>query len=204
MRELKIEDFCRKDHKKAIRFAITGMQFNWFFEKRWMIRLYGRYFWYQELSKATEVHAAYYGGELAGVLLAQMRDGTPKYRTWGMRLYMRLYAFFCRMIEGGDNLYEQANGEMLAAYTLHTVPDGEILFLAADPTTARRGIGSLLLREFEKGKQGKTVFLYTDNGCTYRFYEHRGFSRIDERDVKITTGETKRLLRCFLYAKTIE
>ena len=180
------------------------MQFNWFFETRWMIRLYGRYFWYQELSKATEIHSAYYGGELAGVLLAKMEGEIPKYRTRGMALYMRLYKLFCRMVRGGDDLYEEANGEMLTAYTRHTMPDGEILFLAADPSVAQRGIGSLLLREFEKGKQGKTVFLYTDNGCSYRFYEHRGFSRIDERDVMIDIGEEPRLLRCFLYAKTIE
>lgn len=204
MRELQIEEFCRKDHKKAIRFAITGMQFNWFFEKRWMIRLYGRYFWYQELSKATEIHAAYYGGELAGVLLAKMQGEAPKYRTRTMALYMRLYALFCRLTEGGDELYQDANNDMFAAFSQHTVPDGEILFLAADPAVAQKGIGSMLLREFEKGKQGKTVFLYTDNGCTYRFYEHRGFFRIDERDVEITAGETKRLLRCFLYAKTIQ
>lgn len=204
MRELKIEEFSRKDHKKAIRFAITGMQFNWFFEKQWMIRLYGRYFWYQELSKATEMHAVYYGDELAGVLLAQMEGETPGYRTPGMAFYMRLYEFFCRMVKGGDDLYEKANGEMLEAFKAHCVPDGEILFLAANPTVPGRGIGSLLLREFEKGKKGKTVFLYTDNGCTYHFYEHRGFKRMDERDVSIVTREEKRLLRCFLYAKEIQ
>lgn len=203
MRELKIEEFCRKDHKKAIRFAITGMQFNWFFEKRWMIRLYGRYFWYQELSKATELHAAYYGDELAGLLLAQMRGESPKYRTAGMALYMRLYKLLCRMVKGGDDLYEAANNEMLAAYETHTLPDGEILFLAANPTVPGRGIGTLLLREFEKDKKGKTVFLYTDNGCTYHFYEHRGFKRMDERDILIETREEKRLLRCFLYEKEI-
>ncbi len=53
-------------------------------------------------------------------------------------------------------------------------PDGEILFLAADPECGVKGIGTALLKALEEKEKGKTMYLFTDDGCTYQFYEHRG------------------------------
>ena len=79
-----------------------------------------------------------------------------------------------------------ANKEMLELYTLKYSPDGEIRFLAADPDAKVRGIGTMLLNELEQREKGKEIYLFTDNQCTYQFYEHRGFERINEKDIAVS------------------
>lgn len=44
---------------------------------------------------------------------------------------------------------------MLAAYLKKHSPDGEIIFLAANPDLKIKGIGTKLLTEFEKREKGK-------------------------------------------------
>ena len=75
--DIEIRDLQKKDYKKAIQFAIDGMHFNWYMDSSFLLHLYGRYFWYLEVSRATQVIAAYSCDELAGVLLADMK-GVPK------------------------------------------------------------------------------------------------------------------------------
>lgn len=47
-------------------------------------------------------------------------------------------------------VYDEANRDMLAQYLKHNTPQGEILFLAADPESKTKGIGSRLLQELER------------------------------------------------------
>ncbi len=68
-------------------------------------------------------------------------------------------------------------------------PDGEIIFFAADPDCKIKGIGTALLSAFEKDESGKLIYLYTDNACTYQFFEHRGFERSEERQVVLDCFE---------------
>ena len=84
----------------------------------------------------------------------------------------------------------------------HT-PDGEIIFLAADPDCGIKGIGTALLNALEKKEKGKTVYLYTDNACTYQFYEHRGFERVGEKEIVLEMPKGKVPLKCFIYSKKI-
>ena len=81
-------------------------------------------------------------------------------------------------------------------------PDGEINFLAADPEAAERGIGTALLHELERREKGKTIYLYTDNNCTWQFYEHRGFKRVGEKQVALDFDDMGEVpLSCYLYSK---
>ena len=57
------------------------MHFEWYLDNPFLLQLYGRYFWYLELSRATQVIAAYAGEELAGVLLAELEGEPKKYRS---------------------------------------------------------------------------------------------------------------------------
>lgn len=92
---------------------------------------------------------------------------------------------------------------MFENYCRQSEPDGEILFLAANPDIGVKGIGSFLLKELEKREPGKKIYLYTDNACTYPFYEHRGFERSEEKDIVLDMGKKKVDLRCFLYSKIL-
>lgn len=82
-------------------------------------------------------------------------------------------------------------------------PDGEIIFLAADPDCKVKGIGTALLNALEQKEKGKLLYLYTDDGCTYQFYEHRGFERVEEKEIVLEMPKGKVPLKCFVYSKRI-
>ncbi|HFN1521917.1 TPA: GNAT family N-acetyltransferase, partial [Enterococcus faecium] len=45
----------KKDYKKAIYFAVEGMNFERYMENELLLNLYGRYFLYMELNRATQI-----------------------------------------------------------------------------------------------------------------------------------------------------
>lgn len=199
---LEIRNLRKEDYKKAIHFAITGMHFNWYMESRFLLNLYGRYFWYLEMTRATQVIAAYADDELAGVLLAEINGENRKYRSFWKSFYAKAFDILQNIFaRGGVDVYDEANREMFLQYCKSNKPDGEIIFLAANPEIKIKGIGSLLLDEFERREKGKKIYLFTDNACTYQFYEHRGFERVGQRDVVLNIGKRKVDLQCLLYSK---
>lgn len=82
-------------------------------------------------------------------------------------------------------------------------PSAEILFLTANPKGRVRGVGTALLNQFERAAAGRLAYLYTDTGCTYPFYERRGFVREGEKDIEVKHGKSSFTLTCFLYAKQL-
>lgn len=202
--QIQIKELKKQDYGKAIQFAIKGMHFNWYLDNKILLNLYGRYFWYLEICRATQVIAAYAGNELAGVLLAEIKDEEKKYHFFWKNLYVRIFDFLQNtFFKGGAGAYDNTNKEMFLQYSKHNFPDGEIIFLAANPEIKAKGIGSLLLKELEFREQGKELYLYTDNACTFQFYEHRGFKRSCEKDISLVIGSKTVPLKCFLYSKTL-
>lgn len=59
-----------------------------------------------------------------------------------------------------------------------------------------KGIGTALLSALKKEEHGKLIYLYTDNVCTYQFYEHRGFIRVGEKQVELNLKKKKVPLTC--------
>ena len=103
---------------------------------------------------------------------------------------------------GGVLPYNDANKEMFANYTKKYSPDGEIRFLAANPDSKTKGVGTFLLNELAKREQGKEIYLFTDTNCTYQFYEKRGFERIGEKEIVLElSGDVD--LKCLLYRKQL-
>ncbi len=200
-----IRKLRKKDYHQVINFAIVGMHFQWYLDNPVLLRIYGRYFWYSELIRATQVIAAYEGDQLAGVLLARMKgDRRIKGMLWE-KFYVKAFDVFQYTFDkGGAGVYAKTNRHMFSQYVReYGFPDGEILFFTANPRIKTKGIGSRILREFESKEIGKRVYLYTDTGCTYQFYEHRGFTRACERDVVLDMGKKKVPLKCLLYSKKI-
>ncbi len=193
MTDISIRHLNRADHRRAVDFAIEGMHLGWYVNNPWLLRLYGRYFWNLELAAATEIYAAYADGRFIGVLLARMEGQRRAYRSWAWDAILGI----AKLVRKPD-AYDRANAEMLRDYP-HPV-DGEICFLAADPHSGVKGVGTRLLEAFAQGKEGKRVFLYTDSGCTWQFYEARGFTRAGKRTIPISRGGT---LDCFLYTRQL-
>lgn len=203
--DFEIRDIRPEDERLAMHFAAKGMHLYRYAEEGLALRAYVRSFWYEEKDKATDCIAAYVDGRLAGVLLASM-DGRPRpYATPLRRLYVGAVNGLTRLLSGGEDAYDQANRLMLAQWRCHERPDGEIGFLAADPNHHIRGTGTALLAELERRYPGKLVYLYTDDACTWQFYEHRGFARVGEREVALDLpGRTEPApMTCMLYAKRL-
>ncbi len=175
--ELAFKQLEKKDYKKAIQFAIKSMHFDWYTKSKLLLNLYGRYFWYLELNRATQIIALYADDELVGVLLADIKGKSKKHHSFSQKLYVKLFDFLQNVfVKDSNGGYDATNDELLADYLKKHSPDGEIVFLAANPDLKIKGIGSKLLKEFERREQGKEVFLFTDSGCTYQFYERRGLN----------------------------
>lgn len=201
---LKIRELKKRDINKAIQFAIVGMHFDWYTDSKTGLALYGRYFWYLETNRATQIIAVYDGDTLAGVLLAELKGERSCYRSYWKAVYVKVFDFLQRkLFPGGAGVYDETNRLMFRKYAQTHEPDGEIIFLAANPDVKIKGIGSMLLGELERRERGKEVYLYTDNACTYQFYEHRGFERVGGKDIVLEFGKKKVPLTCLLYAKVL-
>lgn len=204
MPELEIKELREQDHKKAIKAAIKGMHFDWCMKNRLLLNLYGRYFWYQELTKATSILAAYYGEEFAGILLCAIKGKKPQYHAPMKAAYAKVFDFLQKIfVKKGAGVYEKTTEELYNEYIKYFIPDGEITFLAANTDLPIKGIGSFLLAELEKREKGKEIFLYTDNACNYQFYEHREFKRAEEKEITLEIGHRKIDLSCYLYHRKL-
>ncbi len=199
-----IRNIKKKDFGKIQKFALQGMNFTMYTENKIELYFYTKYFWYLELNRATEVLAAYMGNKLVGVLLADM-DGKQKVTVSKWRkLYIKMVEWIMKVAyKGASDLYDETNKDMLKHFKTKYHPDGELNFLAVDPTIKGKGIGSKLLAELECREKGKLVYLFTNTGCTYQFYEHRGFERFDIRKIDIDVHEKKIPHDCFLYYKKL-
>lgn len=202
--KLEIKELRKADDRQAINFAVKGMHFDWYMNSQWLLNLYGRYFWYLELTRATQIIAAYSEDTLLGVLLAEI-EGEPKQcRSFWKSAYVKIFDLLQSLfVKGGAGVYNNANKELFSNYCQRNNPDGEIVFFAVNPAVKAKGIGSLLLQEFERRETGKKIYLYTDNACTYQFYEHKGFDRVGEKDIVLHIGSRRVNLKCFLYSKVI-
>lgn len=203
--ELLLAELQEKDEEAAIQFAIKGMHFDWYTDSKIALDLYGRYFWYLEASRATQIIAAYADGKFVGVLLAEIRGEEPVKHSLGRKAYVSLFEFVkTAFLKDSSGLYDEINREMFQSYAKENDPDGEIIFLAADPDCGIKGIGSKLLAELERRESGKKVYLYTDSACNYHFYEHRGFECVGKRETTLKLGKKSVPLTCLLYSKEFQ
>ncbi len=199
---MEIKPLSKKDYGKVIDFAIRGMHLDWYIKNKTILRLYGRYFLYLELNKATQIFAAYEGNELIGILLAEMYQEKPIAASRFQKFYVKLIDLIQHTFVKEVGSYDKANRQMLDELLENHQPDGELIFLAADPDANRKGIGTALLQELAEAESGKRIYLFTDSGCTYQFYEHRGFARYAERHIKLQLANTIPL-DCYLYQKVL-
>ena len=201
---IEVREIRRQDYKKAQQFAIQGMHLYWYMDKGVVLDMYTKYFWDMELNRATKAYGAYVDGDFVGVLLADIKGEPKKYHSVWRAVYVNFFDWLQNLAVGkGVGAYDKANQEMYQVFCDKNMPDGEINFLAADPNSKVKGIGTALLSALESDEQGKLVYLYTDNACTYQFYEHRGFTRAGERKIELDLGKKKVPLTCLFYAKKL-
>lgn len=198
-----IKNIDKKDYKRAIDLAVKGMHFNWYFKNDFLLYAYGKYFWYLELNEATQILAAYVDDKFVGVLLARFNNEKNMHNNFFEKAYVKVIDFIQNsFFKNSAGLYEETCEKQLNHYLLNNDPDGEIVFLAGDSNY--KGVGTTLLHELENREKGKVVYLYTDDACTYEFYEHRGFIKNEENNITLKTEKGEVILNCFLYCKKIK
>ena len=202
--DIVLREIDKSDEKKAMEFAVKGMNLHRYVQGNFAMKLYARYFWYMEMERATQCIAAYVDGKFTGILLAEIKGEEHPYGKIHRRLYVRFMQWILNtFFHEGAGAYDEANRQVLNEYKKTVEPDGELIFLAADPDSKIKGIGTKLLDELTKREKGKNIYLYTDDGCTWQFYEHRGFDRAGERNICMEIEGRNVPIKCMLYSKKL-
>lgn len=202
--EINVRPIRQQDFDAARRFAVDGMHLDWYATGRLELYLYSQYFWNLEITRATSALGAYTGDRLVGVLLVDMIDKPKVFPSIFRRLFVRICEFFIKRFYGGaSDVYHQANKSMLDSFLRDHHPDGELNFFAIDPTITGKGIGTQLLNELERIEAGKLIYLFTDSGSTFQFYQRRQFDEAARREVKLAIHGKDLDLTCFLFSKKL-
>lgn len=145
-------------------------------------RLLNRLSLYDSLSRATYARGAFLGSRLIGLILGRCNTSLPHpgasffrfsttvslYKTASGRECYKTYRFFL-----------QTDQRLLSACQEDF--QGELLFMAVHPRFRRQGIGLTLLYCFHTymlKKGARQIFLFTDSGCAWGFYDRQRFDRI--------------------------
>lgn len=202
--DIAIRTIRKQDFDAARRFAVHGMHLHWYATGRLELYLYSLYFWNLEITRATRALGAYMGDRLVGVLLVDMEDEPKVFPSFFRRAFVRLADLAINTFyRGAADVYHQANEKMLAEFKQHHRPDGELNFFAIDPTITGKGLGTLLLDELERLEAGKLIYLFTDSGSTYQFYQRRQFDEAGRQEVTMEIDGKELELTCFLFSKTL-
>lgn len=196
------KELQRRDFDIATKFALTGMHLDRY-ASGLALKLYAKDVFCEALARCTLPLAAYDGNRLTGFLLAAFEGEAHPYARSAQARFHRMFTALSKLVPyaAAEEPYDRANEEMREELPFE--PDGEIVLFAADPACQGRGIGTKLLDELSRLRPGKRVFLYTDDACTYRFYESRGFDRMGKRRVELPLPQGNLSMESFLYAKTL-
>lgn len=201
---IEIKDLEKKDYDTARKFAITGMNLTRYTEKKWELYFYSKYFLYLELSRSTQILGAYMDDKLVGVLLADMSGELKKINSIWYKIYVGLMKIILNIgYRKNAGTYDIANKEMLSHFKDRKKPYGELIFFVVDPVINGKGIGSKLLKELQRREENKLIYLFTDSGCTYPFYDKKGFTREEDQSIEIKVHNKQKYLTCFLYSKRL-
>lgn len=190
------------DHDLVITTAIEGMHLADYVKEGFALDNYGRFFFYDQLLKASHVLAAYEGDDLAGVMLVNLHDHPKAMHSWWRAAYVKAIHFIERFTPMGSQ-YGSANGKLLSDYLSTNPVDGEIGFLAAIPRPGVKGVGRFLLAELEKIAPEKHLFLFTDDGCNYGFYDAMGFERVGTKAIEFEGPKGPTTMERMMYVTTV-
>lgn len=204
-----IRELQADNYKELIPFAIEGMHLYRFCKRGRRLELYGKYFVYMELCRATHTWGAYdEQGRFLGAMLVEMNGYERKQQPLGVRLYTAFWDFWQKLagrqfVKEALGIYDHIGEQMLNAYQKKHPTDGEVLFLAAAPQAKGTGVGTAFLNKLDETFPGKEIYLYTDSNCTYQFYEHRGFVRCGEEEIPMKLADKSTSFTCFLFSKKL-
>lgn len=195
-----INNINNKDFSHARHFAIKGMNLHWYTTGKLQLYLYSHYFWKLELLKATRAIGAYNGDTLMGVLLISMTGQPRIYNSLPSRIYVAVFEWIMNNFFGETTgVYDRVNEVMLRKMKENFEPDGELNFFAVAPEAKGQGIGTMLLTKLKELEKGRLIYLFTDSGSSYRFYQKKGFMEAGRQKITMKIGQKDIDLECFLF-----
>ena len=198
-----IKQLNKKDFNAIRKFAVTGMNLEWYTNNKLETFLYSHYMFSLELMKATKAIGAYIDNRPVGVLLVNIFGDIKVYESFWRNLFIKLGNLIMMLYEA-SNVYGKINKELLADFMKTHKPDGELNFFVVDPEITGKGIGSLLLKQLEQDENGKLIYLYSDSGATHEFYLRRGFQESGKHEAILKRNSKEVFLTCYLYSKTLK
>lgn len=119
-----------------------------------------------------------------------MGDTKKKRKSYSLSYRLKLIRYYNRMKrypEGRFILdlfkgFEQLDKEMLEETAKNY--EGELVFFVTDKNVRGHHVGSTLYKGFVKEcllHDCTNIFVYTDATCNFGFYEHQGFTRVNQR-----------------------
>ena len=125
-----------------------------------------------------------------------------KHHSFSQKLYVKLFDFLQNaFVKDSKGRYDDTNEELLSDY-LKTFPRWRNCLLVANPDLKIKGIGSKLLKEFERREQGKKYFCSRIAAVRINFMNDA--FRTERKDIVMKILNKEVDLRCMLYSKIIQ
>lgn len=200
-----IKELCSKDFPRAMQYCSEALQFKECIRAS-LLDLYTKSFWYEETTDASLFLGAYAEDELLGILIASFKDEEKPYHTWLNRIRKAVLGCFFFIADSTSRRYERANKRLLKRFREkrdRKSVDGRICLFVVSPQAQGKGVGSRLMDELRRKYKDAYVYLFTDNLCTFGYYDTHGFTREAATSFSYRlSGHTKRM-DCFLYTKQL-
>lgn len=162
---------------------------------------------YSCLSEATYTCVAEKDGQTVGVIMGNAKSDYSAIKHipylikdlwYGMKmvLYGRRYRKQAAGYKDIHTIYREFSAKHKGEF------DGVLTLFAVNQDCRGFGIGKNLLErlmDYLENQKVKHIYLYTDTTCTYEFYEHRGFERLESKELQMERGGKPFQMEVFLY-----
>lgn len=166
---------------------------------------------YSCLSEATYTCVAEKDGQTVGVIMGNAKGDHSAIRHlpylikdlwYGMKiaLYGRKYRRQAAGYKDIHTIYREFSDKHKGEF------DGVLTLFAVDQDRRGLGVGNTLLDHllgYWERQKVKRIYLYTDTTCTYGFYEHRGFERLESKGLQIERDGKPFQMEVFLYGYSL-
>ena len=162
---------------------------------------------YDCLAEKTFSMVAEKDGKMIGIILGNAKKDYKKQKAFInilKTIYYKgllatksiIYKTNIKQYKGITNIYKQLMDQTNKNF------DGVLTLFVVDKKYQGYGIGKQLLSylfEYEKQNKTKSIYVYTDSKCNYKFYDSLGFNKLGEDIFKVKTKNNRFDLTIYLY-----
>lgn len=203
MNNFKFKSLREEDIEKIIEYTVKGMNYDTYFKTHEEAMRYGKFYVYRDIKRSSNYLALYDGDEFLGVLFYNvLKDPKLTLNSRQQAFYDAYYKKTSEEYPDDFFIYPNAIKEMMIKNNLSSY-DLELTLFVVDQSRTHEGIGSFIYDKFVNMFKGKKAYVFTDEYCTYGFYERKGYKRIDKKHVEYYADEEESYEDILLYGKIL-